>query len=113
MPYIQTGTNCNISKEKEIAIKEKLGRAITLLGKSEDWLMVEFVPNCNLYFKGKDDEIFAYVDVKLYGRSNNEAYNSMTGAISEVLNTELGILPSNVYVSYSEFENFGWNGRNF
>ena len=32
---------------------------------------------------------------------------------AKVLNTELGILPSNVYVSYSEFENFGWNGRNF
>ena len=50
MPYIQTRTNCGIDKEKEIRIKERLGEAIRILGKSEDWLMVEFVPNCNLFF---------------------------------------------------------------
>ena len=35
MPYVQIRTNREISKEKEIAIKERLGRAITLLGKTE------------------------------------------------------------------------------
>ena len=30
MPYVRIRTNKEISKEKEIAIKERLGRAITL-----------------------------------------------------------------------------------
>ena len=40
-------------------------------------------------------------------------YNTMTGAITEILNTELGITPDHIYVSYSEFANWGWNGSNF
>ena len=80
MPYIQTRTNIKIDKEKEKAIKERLGEAIRILGKSEDWLMVEFVPECNLYFRGRNDELIAYVDVKLLGKSTE--YNTMTGAIT-------------------------------
>ena len=111
MPYIQTRTNCKIDKEKEIKIKERLGEAIRILGKSEDWLMVEFVPECNLYFRGNNDKLMAYVDVKLLGKSTE--YNTMTEAITEILNTELGITPDHIYVSYSEFANWGWNGSNF
>ena len=70
MPYIQTRTNAKIDREKEIRIKERLGEAIRILGKSEDWLMVEFVPECNLYFRGNNDNLMAYVDVKLLGKSN-------------------------------------------
>lgn len=111
MPYIQTRTNCKIDKEKELRIKERLGEAIRILGKSEDWLMVEFVPECNLYFRGSNDNLIAYVDVKLLGKSTE--YNTMTAAITEILNSELGILPDHIYVSYGEFANWGWNGSNF
>ena len=111
MPYIQTRTNCKIDKEKEKKIKERLGEAIRILGKTEDWLMVEFVPECNLYFRGSNENLMAYVDVKILGKSTE--YNSMTGAITEMLNTELGIRPDHIYVSYGEFANWGWNGSNF
>ena len=37
----------------------------------------------------------------------------MTGAITEILNAELGIRPDHIYVSYGEFVNWGWNGSNF
>ena len=35
MPFINTNTNVEISKEKELALKSKLGKAIEILGKSE------------------------------------------------------------------------------
>ncbi len=113
MPYIQTRTNAGISKEQEIKIKEKLGEAITVLGKSESWLMVEFVPECKMYFQGKDDNLIAYVDIKIYGKSNSESYNNMTALVTEIINTELGIAENHIYVSYGEYDNWGWNGRNF
>ena len=28
-------------------------------------------------------------------------------------NEEINILPSNIYISYGEFSNWGWNGSNF
>ena len=111
MPYIQTRTNCKIDKERELRIKERLGDAIRILGKSEDWLMVEFVPECNLYFKGNSDNLIAYVDVKIYGKSTE--YSKMTAAICQILNSELGIRNDHIYVSYGECANWGWNGSNF
>ena len=95
MPYIQTRTNVNISEEKKVKIKEMFGEAISILRKSENWLMVEFV------------------DVKIYGNGNSEIFNQMTNKVTEILNGELGILPENIYVSYLEYSNWGWNGSNF
>ena len=78
MPYIQTRTNTEISKETELKIKERLGQAIEIVGKSESWLMVELVPKCNLYFKGDNSNPIAYVEVKLFGRSDASSYNNLT-----------------------------------
>ncbi len=113
MPYIQTRTNTKIDKEKELAIKSKLGEAISLLGKGENWLMVEFVPECNMYFRGSDQEMIAYVDIKLYGRSDRDSYDKMTNVVTQILGEELGISSDHVYVSYQEVDNWGWNGNNF
>ncbi len=113
MPYIQTRTNAKIDPATEQKIKEELGRAISLLGKSENWLMVEFVPECHMYFKGRNDSLIAYVDIKIYGRASSDAYNQMTAEITRILNTELNIAPDSIYVSYGEFDNWGYNGANF
>ena len=40
MPFIGNKVTVKISEEKEKAIKEKLGKAIELLGKSEQYLMI-------------------------------------------------------------------------
>lgn len=113
MPYIQTRTNCKIDKEKELKIKERLGEAIEILHKSEEWLMIEFVPECNMYFRGTDEELIAYVDIKIYGRANTEDYEKMTQVVTNILSTDLEIKPDNIYISYSEYSNWGWNGHNF
>ena len=52
MPYIKTSTNINIDDIKLSNIKSKMGEAIRLMGKSEDWLMLEFNDNAKMYFKG-------------------------------------------------------------
>jgi len=41
MPFIDTKTNVTITKEKEKELKERLGKAISIIpGKSESWLML-------------------------------------------------------------------------
>jgi len=114
MPYINTKTNIMISQEKEVAIKKKLGKAIELIpGKSENWLMVSFEDQCSLYFKGESDKAIAFVEVKIFGSSSGSTYDKLTGAITNILNEELGIKPNQVYVKYEEVSNWGWNGSNF
>ena len=113
MPYIGAHVSVPVSKEKERALKEKLGQAITLLpGKSETWLMVEFTDNFRLYFKGDDCQPSAFVEVKLLGRASAEAYDKLTAAVTEIIGEELGIAHARIYVKYEEIETWGWNGRN-
>ena len=113
MPYIGTRTNKTISKEKELIIKEKFGEAITILDKSESWLMLEFTGDLNMYFQGNGEDGIAYIDIKLLGSASSDAYNKMTQVVTEIISNELEINPSKIYVSYSEFANWGWNGNNF
>lgn len=114
MPFINTKTNVSISKDKEIAMKQKLGKAIELIpGKSEGWLMVGFEDEYSLYFKGKSDQPVAFVEVKLFGSAGTGAYNKLTAAITDILKDELNIAPNQIYVKYEEVSNWGWNGSNF
>jgi phenylpyruvate tautomerase PptA (4-oxalocrotonate tautomerase family) len=114
MPFINTKTNVSIPRDKEESIKEKLGKAIELIpGKSEGWLMVSFEEQCTLYFKGKGDSAIAFVEVKLFGSANKGAYDKLTSAITNILNEELDIEPSQIYIKYEEVSHWGWNGSNF
>ena len=113
MPYIKTVTNKSISKEEETEIKTRIGSAISILGKSEGWLMVDFEENAHLYFKGSNDNLIAYVEVKLFGSASNDACNNMTKEISNIINEVLGIDVSNIYVSYYPTDKWGWKGNNF
>ncbi|MBQ7046338.1 MAG: hypothetical protein IJN85_01175 [Oscillospiraceae bacterium] len=113
MPFINVKTNTAVSGDAETAIKSALGQAITAIpGKSENWLMVGIEPEHILYFKG-DNAPAAMVDVSVFGGANPAAYSNLTGQICSILNTELGIDQSRIYVKYSETSNWGWNGSNF
>ncbi len=112
MPFINTKTNVPISKAQEISVKEKLGQAISLLpGKSENWLMVGFEPECPLYFRGSDKEKIAFVEVKIYGKAAKPACDKLTAAITGILAQELGV--EQVYIKYEEVGIWGFNGSNF
>ncbi|HEX3038870.1 MAG TPA: phenylpyruvate tautomerase MIF-related protein [Caproiciproducens sp.] len=114
MPCIVTKVNVKITEEKEKVIKEKLGKAIALIpGKSESWLMLSFEDECRLYFKGSKNEGIAFVEIKLFGKASGDAYEKLTAAITGILNEELGISPSQIYVKYEEVSHWGWNGGNF
>ena len=113
MPFINVKTNASINQENELKIKAQLGEAIKLIGKSESWLMINFEDKQRMYFRGDNSSNMAFVQVDLYGAASSSAYNSMTGAITESLNKELGIEPDKIYVKYSEIKNWGFNGGNF
>lgn len=114
MPFINTKVNVEISEEKEKELKEKLGKAIEIIpGKSEQWLMLGFEDNARLYFRGDNTSKIAFVEVKVFGGENKNAFNTMTGKICEIFNEVLGIDPDKVYVKYEAVANWGWNGNNF
>lgn len=112
MPFINTKTNTKITEAQEASIKAKLGDAITALGKSEGWLMLNFEEDCRLWFKGDNSKNLAIVEISLFGKANRSAYDEMTKLVTTILSQELSISPDCVYVKYDEVETWGWNGIN-
>lgn len=113
MPFINVKTNISVSGDAKIAIKSALGQAITAIpGKTESWLMLEIEPDCILYFKG-DASPAAMVEVSIFGEENSEAFCNLTEKICIILNRQLDIELSRIYVKYSAAKNWGWNGSNF
>ncbi|MDE6728162.1 MAG: hypothetical protein K2J80_09535 [Oscillospiraceae bacterium] len=113
MPFINTKYSGDITAEQEIRIKTALGEAVSVIGKTENWLMVGFEPNCSLYFRGEKSEKIAFVEVSIYGNASKSAFEQLTAAICKILGDNLEISEDNVYVKYSPTENWGWNGGNF
>lgn len=114
MPFINSKINIKISKEQETEIKNRLGKAITLIpGKSEAWLMVGFEDAYSLYFQGEASEKIAFIEVKLFGSAQKEAYNQLTAELCNIYNQVLDIPKDKIYVKYEKVSTWGWNGSNF
>lgn len=113
MPYIHTKTNVSISVEKEVVLKTEFGKAISLIpGKSERWLMLNFTDSEHIWFAG-DNSPAAMLEVEIFGKASDLAYDSLTQKLTEIISAELAISPSRVYVKYEEIEHWGWNSSNF
>ena len=113
MPFIDSKVTVKLSEEEKEFIKDRLGKKIDLFGKTENWLMVGFEDQYDLYFAVKKMERAAYVSVRLYGKASDEACNAFTAAICDVFEEMLGIPASAVYVSYLTTDQWGWNGGIF
>lgn len=113
MPFIDSKVTVSLNSQKKEAIKSKLGRAISLLNKSESYLMVGFEDNYDLYMAGQKLEKGAFVSVSLFGKASSSSYDRMTGEICKILSEELGIPGDKVYVTYTPVSDWGWNGSNF
>lgn len=112
MPFINTVTNKNISKETEIKLKSQFGEAIKILGKSENWLMLNFTQSDSMYFQGESNPM-AMLEVKLFGKASSSAYDNMTAKLTDIVSKELNISPTQIYIKYEECSHWGWNGNNF
>lgn len=112
MPHIKITTNTPIPREKQETIKTQLGNDAAIIGKTESWLMVELCENAPLFFKGTDAPA-AIASVDLYGAASGDKYGKMTAAITKLIGEQLNVPADRVFVKYSEYRNWGWNGSNF
>ena len=113
MPMIEAKVTMQLPSEKRDILKAEFGKAITIMGKPESYLMINLVDNQDLYFGGNKLDKGAYVEVKVLGGVDGGASDKMTAKICEILQNQLGIPGNAVYVSYWGTANWGWNGGNF
>lgn len=113
MPFIDSKIAGNVSDSQKESIKTRLGKAVSILNKSETYLMVGIEDQYDLFMAGNKLEKGAYVSVSLFGSASSSAYDQMTGEICRIYEEELGIPGKNVYVTYHGVNDWGWNGSNF
>ena len=113
MPMIQSKVTVELPHEKRDALKAELGKAISILGKPENYLMLSIEDKQDLYFAGKKLDKGAYVEVKVLGSVDAAASDKMTAKICDIFDSLLGIPGGSIYVSYWGTQNWGHNGGNF
>ena len=64
---IKDETTVSLSEEKRNVLKAELGKAISILGKPESYLMINLVSQQDLYFGGNKLDKGAFVEVKVLG----------------------------------------------
>lgn len=114
MPYINLKTTKKVSAENAENLKAAFGKAIECFpGKTEAWLMVGIEDEIKMWFKGDNSQDTAIVDVDLLGSVSKDGSEAMTVEVCDILEKELGISPSRVYVKYTGYADWGWNKNNF
>ena len=113
MPMIEAKVTMQLPAEKRDVLKTEFGKAISIMGKPESYLMINLVDNQDLYFGGKKLEKGAYVEVKVLGSVDATSSAKMSASLCEILQKELGIPGNAVYISYWGTLSWGWNGGNF
>lgn len=113
MPFINTKTTVDLSDAKKETLTAEIGRITSeCLGKGENWIMTGYEDNASLFFQGSAADI-AYVEVKTYGTPSSIGTIQMTAKICALLERELSIPASHIYVAYFPTDEWGWNGNNF
>ena len=113
MPFIDSKIAGAVTSEQKEKIKSKLGKAVSLLNKSETYLMVGIEDNYDLYMAGQKLDKGVYVSVSLFGNAGSSAYEKMTEEICQIYADELDIPGTAIYVTYHGVNDWGWNGSNF
>ncbi len=113
MPFIDSKITLPVSAATKEELKTELGKLITTLNKTENYLMVGIDDAYDLWLGGRKLEKGAYVSVSLYGNAPAESYDKLTGQICELFSDKLGIPGDSVYVTYHPVNDWGWNGNNF
>ena len=113
MPFIKAKFSGAVSPEKASELQSALGEAITLIGKSERYLMIEIEDERHLYFGGSNSEPIAFFDVSLLHSAPRASYEDLTARLCEIAKETMGVDGKNVYVKFEETENWGYDGFMF
>lgn len=115
MPFVDAKITVPVSDELRDTIKSELGKAISVFGKGESWLMVGIDDDYALWLGGKKLDKGAFVSVSLIGDTPDEACGDFTWRICDLLQRTLGIPGDCVYVTYHPMmrTRWGWNGSTF
>ena len=110
MPYIAVNTAQKLSDAQKEKIKTELGRLISIIPtKNEAGLLIDFSDGRTIY-KAGENVSGAFIDLRLFHKSEFEPKKKFTEETLELLSRELGIKKENMYLNVMEFDEWGADG---
>ena len=110
MPYIAVTTSKALSDEQKDELKKTIGQKISLIpGKTEAALMVDISDNHTMYLAGEKRKL-AYVVVRCYCSTEFENKKALTEALFDAVELHTGLHDDSIYLTYTEFSNWGTRG---
>lgn len=110
MPYIAVNTAQKIPAAVKEKLKKELGRLIAIIPtKTEAGLMVDFSDGRTIYKAGKEAD-GAFIDLRLFHKSDYEPQKKFTEECFELFVRELGLKQENIYITIMEFDSWGTAG---
>ncbi len=113
MPFIDAKISIPLNADTKEALKTEFGKTMSLIGKSEAYLMVGIQDGYDLWMGGQKIDKGAYVSLSLFGNASPESCKKVTAAVCNILSEKLSIPGDKVYVTYHPIADWGWNGTNF
>ena len=111
MPYIAINTVQELDSNQKEKIKAELGRIMSIIPtKTEAGLIIDFSGGHTLY-KGGLEIYGAFIDLRLFRKSELEFKEKYCVEVFELLSRELGIKKEHMYLTIGEYENWGSNGK--
>jgi phenylpyruvate tautomerase len=114
MPYVKIQVNQKVSPEQGRQLLGLTSQKVAKeLSKPESYVMVELIDNTAMLFAGTDDPA-AMVELKSIGLPS-VLIRPLSKGISALLQEQLGIEPSRVYIEFTDVKGsfWGWNGATF
>ncbi len=112
MPFIDIDFSEKVTENQQDEIKSRLGEIIDIIpNKTEEWLMIKIADDQKMYFSGKKLENGAYTAVNLHMSAPMENKGKLVEKIFEIYSDVLSINPQNVFITVSEFNNWGVEGK--
>jgi len=110
MPYLSITTSKTLTPNEKEALKSRAGELIALIpGKSESVTMITIDDSKAMYFRGETCDC-AYINVKLYKESPFEAKKAFAESFTKAVTEETGIQSGDIFLNYSEYENWASGG---
>ena len=110
MPYIGISTSKNLSEAQKDSLKADLGEKIRVIpGKTEAALMVDISDGHTMYLAGEKREL-AFLDVRCFGSTEFANKKAFTEAAFQAVEQQTGLPENAIYLTYSEFANWGTRG---
>lgn len=111
MPYINVNITNKLKEEEKEMLKKQFGRLISIIhGKEEKTLMIGINDGFTIYFSGEKKTNAAYIDIKVLGEAKYQDKADLVCQLTGLFEESFNIPKENLYITISEFKNWGSNG---